>query len=79
MKSGIAGIVVIACCVLVIALVGYDFFTTAGHFDVGDTSYTIHSPQRITIDGQWGHVICMGGAMIAIVCQVIQLIDLRNK
>jgi hypothetical protein len=79
MKSVVAGVFVIACCVLIVVLVGHNFLTTAGHFDVGDTSYTIHSPERITIDGQWGRVICIGGAMTAIVCQLIQLSELRKK
>jgi len=79
MKSAIAGILTIICCTLIVALVACDFFRTAGHFDVGDTSYAIHSPERITIDGQWGQVICIGGAITAIVCQMIQLRELRKK
>lgn len=43
------------------------------------TSYTILSAERITIDGQWGHVIGVGGAITAVACQVVQLNEFRKK
>jgi hypothetical protein len=79
MRSAIAATFATTCSILIIALVGCDFLTTAGHFDVGNTSYTIFSFERAMIDGQLGHLICMGAAMTVIVCQVIQLIELRRK
>ena len=79
MRSVIAATFAIVCGFLIIALVGYDFLTTAGHFDVGDTSYTIFSFERAVIDRQLGHLICMGAAMTMIVCQVVNIIALRRK
>jgi hypothetical protein len=79
MRSAFAATFAITCSILIIALIGYDFLTTAGHFDVGNTSYTIFSFERAMIDGQLWHLICMGAAMTVIVCQVIQLRELRRK
>lgn len=79
MRSVIAATLAITCSILIIALVGCDFYTTAGHFDFDNKSYSIGSFERARIDGQLGHLICMGVAMLVIICQVIQLRELKRK
>lgn len=58
----------------ILGLVGYDFWLLPMTTDLGDVSYAIHSPERITIDGQWGHVLCMMMAMGIVALQVVQLL-----
>lgn len=58
----------------ILGLIGYDFWSMPGTYDTIDTSYAIFSVERITIDGQWGHVLCMAMAVAIIAIQIAQFL-----
>ena len=58
----------------IFGIVAYDFWSMPGTYDTVDTSYTIFSTERITIDGQWGHVLCMTMAVAITAVQIAQFL-----
>jgi hypothetical protein len=63
----------------IFGLVGYDFLSLPGTYDSGNMSYTIFSSQRITIDGQWGYILCMAMALAIAALQVVQFLPQRAR
>lgn len=58
----------------IFGLVGYDFLSMPGTYDTMDTSYTVFSVERITIDRQWGRILCMTMAVAIMATQIAQLL-----
>ncbi len=63
----------------IFGLVGYDFWSMPGTYDLPDRSYTVFSTERITIDGQWGHILCMVMAVTIAALQVAQFLLSRAQ
>lgn len=57
---------------LIFGLVGYDLSLMPRTTDTVDGSYAIYSVRRITIDGQWGHVLCLLMTLGIVALQVAQ-------
>ncbi|RYD40210.1 MAG: hypothetical protein EOP85_14635 [Verrucomicrobiaceae bacterium] len=79
MKLSLVPILTIMLAGLVFGFVGHDLSLMPRTTDLGNVSYTIFSPQRVTIDGQWGHVISLMAAGSIISLQVTQLILQRKR
>lgn len=63
----------------IFGLVGYEFQSLPMTTDINNVSYTILTPERITMDGQWGHVLCMAMALAIAALQVAQLLSQKAR